>query len=104
MTHEIKNPEKPTYFIAYSKEVAHVGVVFPYQTVTTGQPNFYYSTDPQEFLEQTKDISMPDLPELSEDTQIAAGVYLRNGERVLMTIDRSIISLEDIIDPITDKV
>ena len=93
MTHEIKNPEKPTYFVAYSEGVSHIGVALPNQTTTTGQPNFYYSADPQEFLEQTKDISMSDLSELSEDTQIVAGIYLLNGERVLVTIDGDIIKL-----------
>ena len=93
MTHEIKNPEKPTYFVAYSEGISHVGVALPYETTTTGQPNFYYSTDPQEFLKQTKDIEMPDLAELPEDAQIAAGIYLLNGERVLVTIDGDIIKL-----------
>lgn len=93
MTHEIKNPEKPTYYVAYSEGVSHIGVALPNETTTTGQPNFYYSADPQEFLEQTKDISMPDLLEFSQDVQNAAGIYLRNGERVLVTIDGNTISL-----------
>lgn len=29
MTYEIKNSEKPTYFVAYSANVSHVGVAMP---------------------------------------------------------------------------
>ena len=92
MTYEIKDPENATYFVAYSDGVSHVGVVFPLQTVSTGQPNFYSSEDPQEFLDQTRNIPMPDLPELPQDeSPIECGVYAHNGTRVIVTEAQGII-------------
>lgn len=50
-THEIKSPEVLTYFIAYGETVAY-GEVSPEQTMATGQPYLFQTTDKTEWLEK----------------------------------------------------
>jgi hypothetical protein len=96
MTYEIHKPNDTTYYVAYSDSVTHTGVTLPGQVTTTGQPMFYYSTNPEEFLSETRNISMQDLqtlPEIGENVEI--GIYEYNDTRLV--VDTS--HVRDYIEP-----
>ena len=84
MSNEINKPSEPNYFMAYSDGVAHIGVTNPDQVTTTGQPGFIFSSDGAEFLAASKDVAMPDLPDLPQEGEwVALGVYQFEGKRLV---------------------
>lgn len=57
MTHEIKYPTTPTYFIAYTDtSKCAYGLIQSNQQMDTGQPQLWTSFDQAEWLEELKDV------------------------------------------------
>jgi hypothetical protein len=51
--HKIKHPTVTTYFIAHGETVSY-GEVSPEQTMATGLPNLWQTTDKTEWIEKLK--------------------------------------------------
>lgn len=72
---EINKPAVPTYWIAYSDGVRHVGVTMPGQVTTTGQPNFETNENVGELLSVIDAAGLADFNPLP-----AVGEWIERGQ------------------------
>ena len=81
---EINKPSAATYYLAKNEDgVFHIGITDIDQVTTTGMPEFVYSSNEIEFLQQTDafEIEYNELPEAGE--WVERGIYSHEGKLVI---------------------